>query len=89
MTTNREATDSKKLKKGECVCIVKGSSEAIDRWVKILNEKANAEVNWHRSNGHAYIMHIGDKASRERTMKAINSLKNNNFGVVITCLYCL
>ena len=57
--------------KGSGVCVVDGESDAIERWVKSVAAKANAQVDWHFSGGLANVLHLGDKKSHERVLKAI------------------
>jgi hypothetical protein len=65
------------FKKGEGVCILAGSSNAVERWVQSVAKKANAQVDWHYSGGRANVLHLGDKDSRQRVFNAIEELKGD------------
>jgi hypothetical protein len=76
-----------KIKNGDRLCILNGSDEAIEKWIKAVSEKANTKLDCCRDNGHVYVFHMGNTAYRERAIKAINSLKTNRLGVTISCRY--
>lgn len=59
---------------GELVCMLEGSSNRVERWVKRVAKKASAKVDWHYAGGRAMVLHLGDTASRKRTMAAIKEL---------------
>ena len=59
---------------GELVCMLEGSSNRVERWVKSVAEKAKAQVDWHYAGGRAMVLHLGDTASRKRTLEAIGEL---------------
>ena len=62
------------FKHGTGVCVVDGSSNAVERWVKAVAKKANAQVDWHYSGGRANVLHLGDDESRQRVLNAIHEL---------------
>jgi hypothetical protein len=65
------------FKNGEGVCILAGSSNAVERWVQSVAKKANAQVDWHYSGGRANVLHLGDADSRQRVFNAIEELKGD------------
>lgn len=60
---------------GEMVCLVYGPSNAIERWVKSIAEVAQSDLDWHYVGGRGVVKHLGDDASRERTLTAIQKNK--------------
>ena len=62
------------FEEGELVCMLEGSSNRVERWVKRVAKKAKAQVDWHYAGGRAMVLHLGDTASRYRTMAAIKEL---------------
>lgn len=71
------------FKKGKGVCVVDGSSNAIERWVRAVAKKAKAEVDWHYSGGRANVLHLGDAKSRQRVLNAIEELKGELKGTIL------
>ena len=71
------------LKKGKSVCVVRGSPNAVERWVQSVAKKANAQVDWHSVGGQAVVLHLGDDASRQRVLEAINQLKDELQGQIL------
>ena len=71
------------FKKGKGVCVVDGSSNAVERWVQMVAKKANAQVDWHYSGGRANVLHLGDEASRQRVFNAIEELKGELQGTIL------
>lgn len=71
------------FKNGEGVCVLDGSSNAIERWVKSVAKKADAKVDWHYSGGRANVLHLGDDASRQRVFNAIEELKEELDGTIL------
>lgn len=69
--------------KGRCVCVVDGETDAVERWVQSVAQKADAEVDWHYKGGRANVLHFGDDASRERVLSAINDLTGELKGTII------
>ncbi len=67
--------DPEIFKKGKGVCVIDGSSNAVERWVKAVADKANARVDWHYSGGRANVLHLGDNKSRHRVLAAIDELE--------------
>lgn len=67
--------DPEIFQKGDCVCEIMGSSNAVERWVKLVAQTANAKVDWHYAGGVAIVLHLGDKASRQRVLSAIKALE--------------
>lgn len=76
--------NSEIFQKGKGVCVVDGSSNAVERWVKSIAKKADAKVDWHYSGGRANVLHLGDEASRQRVMDAIIELENSLEGSIIS-----
>lgn len=72
------------FKKGKGVCVVDGSSNAIERWVQSVAKKANAQVDWHYSGGRANVLHLGDDESRQRVLNAINELEGELKGSILS-----
>ncbi len=72
------------FKKGRGVCVVRGSSNAVERWVRSVAKKANAQVDWHYSGGMASVLHLGDDESRQRVLNAIHELKGKLDGHIIS-----
>jgi len=66
--------DPEIFKHGQPVLAMVGSSNAIERWVKAVAEKANARVDWHYSGGIAQVLHLGNKESRRRVEAAVDEL---------------
>ncbi len=76
--------DSKIFEKGRGVCILEGSSNAVETWVKAVAQRANAQVDWHYSGGRANVLHLGDDESRERVLNAIDELKAELKGSILS-----
>lgn len=72
------------FKHGEGVCVVDGSSNAVERWVKAVAKKADAKVDWHYSGGRANVLHLGDDGSRQRVLNAISELRGTLKGTVLS-----
>ncbi|MCX6781894.1 MAG: hypothetical protein NTW66_02145 [Candidatus Magasanikbacteria bacterium] len=72
------------FKKGKGVCVVDGSSNAVERWVRRVAEKAKAKVDWHYSGGRANVLHLGNEASRQRVLKTIEELEHELDGRVLS-----
>lgn len=72
------------FEKGEGVCVLDGSSNAVERWVKAVAKRANARVDWHYSGGRANVLHLGDSKSRQRVLNAIKELKGNLKGHILS-----
>ena len=72
------------FKDGKGVCIVEGSSDSVELWVRLIAQRADARVDWHFNHGKASVLHLGDDASRQRVIDTINKLKNNLRGTVIS-----
>ena len=72
------------FKKGRGVCVIDGSSNAVERWVQSVAKKANAQVDWHYSGGRANVLHLGDDASRQRVLNAINELEGKLKGRILS-----
>ena len=71
------------FKNGKGVCIIDGSSNAVERWVQMVAKKANAQVDWHYSGGRANVLHLGNEASRQRVLNAIEELKGKLQGTIL------
>lgn len=72
------------FKNGTGVCILSGSSNAIETWVQAVAKKANAQVDWHYSGGRANVLHLGDEESRQRVFNAIEELKGELKGSILS-----
>ncbi len=70
--------------KGTGVCVVDGSSNAVERWVRSVAKKANSQVDWHYSGGRANVLHLGDNASRQRVLDAIRELEKELDGRILS-----
>lgn len=70
--------------KGKGICVVDGRSNAVERWVQSVAKKANAQVDWHYSGGRANVLHLGDDASRQRVLNAINELEGSLDGTILS-----
>ncbi len=69
---------------GEGVCVLSGRSNAIESWVQAVAEKAEAQVDWHYSGGRANVLHLGDSESRQRVLNAIDELKGDLEGQILS-----
>jgi hypothetical protein len=76
--------DPEIFKKGDGVCVVDGSSNAVERWVQKVAKKANAKVDWHYSGGRANVLHLGDAESRQRVLNAISELEGELKGTILS-----
>jgi hypothetical protein len=76
--------DPEIFKKGEGVCVVYSSSNVVEKWVRSIAKKANAKVDWHFSGGRANVLHLGDAVSRQRVMNAIEELKGEFNGQILS-----
>jgi len=72
------------FKNGKGVCQVRGSSNAVESWVRAVAKEANAEIDWHYSGGIANVLHLGDNESRERVLNAIRALECELRGTVLS-----
>ena len=72
------------FKNGKGVCVLDGSSNAVERWVQAVAKKADAKVDWHYSGGRANVLHLGDKASRQRVLNAIKELEGELKGHILS-----
>lgn len=72
------------FKNGKGLCVVDGSSNAIERWVQSVAKKAGTQVDWHYSGGRANILHLGDDKSRQRALKAVDELKTELDGTILS-----
>ncbi len=70
--------------KGQGVCVVDGSSNAVERWVQSVAKKANAQVDWHYSGGRANVLHLGDDDSRQLVLNAIDELEGDLDGSILS-----
>ncbi len=68
---------------GTPVVVLDGSSNAIERWVKMVAATAGAAVDWHYVGGRARVLHLGDDASRARVYAAIDDLEPQLQGAVL------
>ncbi len=72
------------FKKGEGLCIVDGSSNAVERWVQAVAKKADAQVDWHYCGGRANVLHLGDAESRQRALDAVKELESELDGSIMS-----
>lgn len=72
------------FKNGKGVCVLDGSSNAVERWVQAVAKKADAQVDWHYSGGRANVLHLGDDESRQRVLNAIEELKGELDGHILS-----
>lgn len=78
--------DQEIFEKGEPVLFIRGSSNAVERWVKKVAAKANARIDWHYSGGIAQVLHLGDKESHSRVIKVAHELESELSGTIFR--YC-
>ncbi len=71
------------LQKGTTVCVVDGRANAVERWVKAVATRANAQVDWHYVGGRANVLHLGDEASHQCVLNAIDALKGELDGHIL------
>lgn len=76
--------DPKIFQNGKSICVVHGSSNAVERWVQSIAKKANAKVDWHYACGQANVLHLGDENSRQRVIDAIKQLEGELDGNIIS-----
>jgi hypothetical protein len=76
--------NSKIFKKGVMVASLDGSSNAVERWVRAVACLAKAQVDWHYAGGRAIVLHLGNKASLQRTLDAMQELKPSLKGGVLS-----
>lgn len=72
------------FKKGKGICVIDGSSNAVENWVKKIAQEANAKVDWHYSGGRANVLHLGNKTSRQRVLVAIDKFKDQLNGTILS-----
>ncbi len=72
------------FKHGKGICVVDGSSNAVERWVKAVAKKAKAQVDWHYSGGRANVLHLGNDESRQRVINAIHELEGELKGTILS-----
>lgn len=72
------------FEKGKGVCVLDGSSNAVERWVQKIAKAANAQVDWHYSGGRANVLHLGDDESRQRVLQAIKDLQSELKGTILS-----
>ena len=75
--------NKKIFKHGTTVAMLDGSSNAVERWVKSVAAKAQAQVDWHYAGGRAMVLHLGDVESLYRTLDAIKELRPTLKGDVL------
>ena len=81
---NPAPCDPEIFKNGNGVCVIDGSSNAVERWVQTVAKKADARVDWHYSGGRANVLHLGDDESRQRVLDAINELEGELEGRILS-----
>ncbi len=72
------------FKNGRGVCVVDGSSNAVERWVQAVAKQADALVDWHYSGGRANVLHLGDDASCARVLGVIKELEGELDGTILS-----
>ncbi len=72
------------FKNGTGVCVVDGSSNAIESWVQSVAKKADAQIDWHYSGGRANVLHLGDDDSRQRVLTAIAEMESELDGRILS-----
>jgi hypothetical protein len=72
------------FKKGTGLCVLDGTSNAVERWVRAVAKKADAQIDWHYSGGRANVLHLGDSKSRQRALNAIEELKGELDGRILS-----
>lgn len=70
-------------KKGKGVCVIDGSANAVETWVKLVAKTAKAKVDWHYSSGLANVLHLGDAKGRARVLRAIKDLESKLTGKIL------
>lgn len=76
--------DSEVFRKGKGVCTIYGNYNAVERWVRLVAQKSGARVDWHYSGGRANVLHLGNKRSRRRVLKAIKELESELEGYILS-----
>lgn len=72
------------FKNGKGICVLTGRSNAVERWVQAVAKKAEAQVDWHYSGGRGNVLHLGDDESRQRVLNAIEELKGEFDGHILS-----
>ncbi len=72
------------FKSGTGLCVVDGSSNAVERWVQAVAKKSHAKVDWHYSGGRANVLHLGDADSFQRALNAAHELKGKLNGSILS-----
>ena len=72
------------FKNGRGICVLDGSSNAVESWVQAVAKKADAQVDWHYSGGRANVLHLGDDESRQRVLNAIEELEGDLQGDILS-----
>ncbi len=68
---------------GVPIIVLDGSSNAIERWVRLVASAADAFVDWHYVGGRAVVLHLGDRDDRVRVEAAIDRLLPSLQGGVV------
>lgn len=76
--------DPEIFKKGTGLCVIDGSSNAVERWVQSVAKMANAKVDWHYSFGRANVLHLGDTNSYQRALNAVRELEGELKGRILS-----
>ncbi len=79
-----EPCDPAIFKNGEGVCVFDARANAAETWIKAVAKKANAQVDWHYSGGHASVLHLGDAESRQRVLNAIHEMESELDGRILS-----
>lgn len=75
--------DPEIFENGKGVCVIAGSANALERWVRAVAKIANAKLDWHYSGGRGNVLHLGDADSRQRVFNAIEELKDKLDGQML------
>ncbi len=70
--------------KGQGVCVIDGSSNAVEQWIQSVAKKADSQVDWHYSGGRANVLHLGNDESRQRVLNAISELESELDGTILS-----
>ncbi|PIT87991.1 MAG: hypothetical protein COU29_04250 [Candidatus Magasanikbacteria bacterium CG10_big_fil_rev_8_21_14_0_10_36_32] len=76
--------DPEIFKNGTGLCVVDGSSNAVECWVQSVAKKANTKVDWHYSGGRANVLHLGDADSYQRALNAVHELTGELKGHILS-----
>ncbi len=75
--------DPEIYKNGKTICTIDGPSNAVEQFVKAVAARSEARVDWHYVGGRAKVLHLGDEASRQCALNAIDALKGELNGHIL------